>query len=65
MPFLDFVTVLNAGHKLPRVDYTKSEIDTWGVVYNKLGGYTRQFAIEQYNRILPLLEKVRMSSATD
>ena len=41
------------------MNYTPAEVETWGLVYRKLGGYTSQFAIEQYNRILPLLEKVR------
>jgi phenylalanine-4-hydroxylase len=50
---------LTAGMSIPRVDYTKEEIATWGAVYAKLGNYTRQFAVEQYNTILPLLEKVR------
>lgn len=47
------------GMSIPRVDYTKEEVATWGAVYAKLGTYTRQFAVEQYNTILPLLEKVR------
>lgn len=45
------------GQRLPRVDYSKEETDTWGVVYRKLRDYTRKYAVSQYNYILPLLEK--------
>ena len=47
-----------AGGQIPRVDYLPTETATWGLVYNKLRGYTSQFAVEQYNNILPLMEKV-------
>lgn len=46
-----------AGQEIPRVAYTKNEVETWGVVYDKLRGYTAQFAVSQYNEILPQMEQ--------
>jgi phenylalanine-4-hydroxylase len=44
------------GQEIPRVQYTAREIETWGLVYEKLGAFTRQFAVDSYNHVLPLLE---------
>ena len=43
---------------LPHVTYTKEEITTWGLVYDKLRNYTKQYAVSSYNEILPEMEKV-------
>ena len=48
-----------AGSQIPRVVYSAREVETWGAVYAKLRTYTRAYAVEQYNAILPLLERVR------
>lgn len=45
------------GTEIPRVAYTAKEVETWGTVYKKLGEYTKKYAIEQYNAILPVLER--------
>lgn len=45
------------GQEIPRVSYTPAEVETWGVVYDKLTSYTGKFAVQQYNEILPLMEK--------
>lgn len=44
------------GQEIPHVKYTAKETETWGVVYRKVKEYTSQYAVDQYNRILPLLE---------
>jgi phenylalanine-4-hydroxylase len=44
------------GESIPRVAYTQDEIETWGIVYNKLRTYTKTFAVAAYNRVFPLLE---------
>lgn len=53
------------GQEIPRVDYTAKEIETWGLVYNKLRSFTREFAVDSYNEVLPLLEKHSGFSATN
>jgi phenylalanine-4-hydroxylase len=45
------------GESIPRVAYSKEEIDTWGQVYAKLRTYTKLYAVDTYNQILPQLEK--------
>jgi phenylalanine-4-hydroxylase len=42
---------------LPVIQYTESEIETWGVVYKKLRALQREYAIPEYEEILPLMEK--------
>lgn len=44
------------GEQIPRVSYTDKEVETWGLVYDKLRAYTRRFGTESYNRVFPLLE---------
>lgn len=38
---------------------------TWGLVYDKLRGYTRQFGVDAFNRTLPLMESHCGYSATN
>jgi phenylalanine-4-hydroxylase len=45
------------GQSIPKVSYSKNEIDTWEIVYNKLRQYTKIHAIDSYNHILPLMEQ--------
>ena len=45
------------GAPIPAVAYTPQETATWGMVYEKLRGYTKEFATESYNRVFPLLEQ--------
>lgn len=45
------------GESIPRVAYSKEEIDTWAQVYAKLRTYTKLYAVDTYNQILPQLEK--------
>ena len=48
------------GDEIPRVAYSPEEVETWGVVYNRLQQLFPQYACEQYLEILPLMEKVRV-----
>ena len=45
------------GEPIPAVAYTAKEAATWRVVYDKLRGYTQEFACTSYNRVFPLLEQ--------
>eukprot|EP01039_Chlorochromonas_danica_P004872 gene4872-5340_t len=42
---------------IPLIDYTKEEIQTWGVIYNKLADVHRRYACKEYLHIKELLEK--------
>ena len=44
------------GEKIPTVEYSESETQTWGAVYRKLKEFYPAYACSQFNRILPLLE---------
>lgn len=44
-------------HDIPYIPYTQSEIDTWGVVYNKLQQLHKQHACQEYLDIMPMMEK--------
>jgi len=48
---------MSAGEEIPRVAYTAAEIATWKLVYEKLRGYTQQFAVAQFNDLLPMFER--------
>ena len=55
---VEAASTYRCGEQIPRVEYSPEEVSTWGNVYRKLRSYTQQYAIEQYNAILPLLEQV-------
>lgn len=46
----------HAGDALPRVSYTEAELATWTEVYEKLRGFTRKFAVREFNEVLDVLE---------
>ena len=56
---------VTAGEPIPRVAYTADEVATWGLVYDKVRGYTRQFGVDAFNRTLPLMEANCGYSATN
>ncbi|KAJ3333185.1 hypothetical protein HDU76_010789 [Blyttiomyces sp. JEL0837] len=43
------------GEKLPRIDYTPTEIQTWGVVFNKLQSLYDTHACREHRYVFPLL----------
>jgi phenylalanine-4-hydroxylase len=45
------------GTPIPKVKYTKEELQTWGLIYQKLTSYYPKFACSQYNFIMPLLQQ--------
>jgi len=45
------------GERIPKIEYTKEEIDTWRVVYNNLTKMYPTHACKQYNYVFPLLEQ--------
>ncbi|KAJ6640881.1 Protein henna [Pseudolycoriella hygida] len=53
--FADIAFNYRHGQPLPRVDYTKEEIDTWGVVFNKLVTLYKTHACREHNHVFPLL----------
>ncbi|KAJ3147529.1 hypothetical protein HDU89_005352 [Geranomyces variabilis] len=44
------------GQELPRIKYTDKEIQTWGIVYNKLTKMYKTHACREHQYVLPLLE---------
>ena len=45
------------GDEIPRVAYSKDENETWGTVYRQLKELYPLHACEQFNSILPLMER--------
>eukprot|EP00294_Goniomonas_avonlea_P008756 CAMPEP_0114554496 /NCGR_PEP_ID=MMETSP0114-20121206/8241_1 /TAXON_ID=31324 /ORGANISM="Goniomonas sp, Strain m" /LENGTH=418 /DNA_ID=CAMNT_0001739547 /DNA_START=120 /DNA_END=1376 /DNA_ORIENTATION=+ len=45
------------GSQIPRVDYTKEEVETWGVVWDNLMQLVPTHACREYQRFLPLLQE--------
>jgi len=45
------------GEAIPKIKYTKSEIETWKIIYSELTKLYPQYACEQYNYIFPLLQQ--------
>uniref|UniRef100_A0A2P2HVN7 phenylalanine 4-monooxygenase n=2 Tax=Hirondellea gigas TaxID=1518452 RepID=A0A2P2HVN7_9CRUS len=53
--FADIAYHYRHGEKIPRVEYTKSEIETWGAVFSKLTKLYKQHACAEHNKVFPLL----------
>jgi len=45
------------GNPIPQVDYTDEEIQTWGVVFNKLQDLSKGYACKEYHRVTPMLQE--------
>ncbi|PVU92523.1 hypothetical protein BB561_003762 [Smittium simulii] len=52
-----FAKQYKSGQKLPHIEYTQSEKDTWKVIYNALKEAYKGRACAEHLHILPLLEK--------
>ncbi|EGG19879.1 phenylalanine 4-monooxygenase [Cavenderia fasciculata] len=50
-------SVYKYGEKIPRVDYSKEEVETWGIIYKNLKDLLKTHACKQHAYILPLLEQ--------
>ncbi|KAF6777186.1 hypothetical protein AHF37_03535 [Paragonimus kellicotti] len=55
--FADIAYNYRYGQPIPRVDYTREEIETWGVVYDHLTELFPTHACLEFNRVFPLLVK--------
>ena len=53
------------GLPIPRIDYSKDEIATWGAVYNRLLPLVKQHGCAEHVRLLPLLQENCGYSATN
>jgi len=53
--FADIAFNHRHGDKIPRIEYTKDEIATWGTVFRSLTKLYKEHACEEHNRVFPLL----------
>lgn len=55
--FADIARDYRHGEPIPRVEYTKQEIDTWRAIYEKVVPLYKKYACKEYNHIFPLMEE--------
>ncbi|KAL6735037.1 hypothetical protein Aduo_005516 [Ancylostoma duodenale] len=55
--FADIAFNHRHGDKIPRIEYTPEEIDTWRTVYNELVALYPTHACKEFNYIFPLLQQ--------
>jgi len=55
--FADIAMKYKHGQPIPRVEYTKEEIETWRAIYRKVVPLYRKYACKEYNHIFPLMEE--------
>ncbi|CAH0547253.1 unnamed protein product [Brassicogethes aeneus] len=53
--FADIAYNYRHGEKLPHVDYTEEEIETWGKVFRQLSNLYPTHACKEHNHVFPLL----------
>ncbi|CAG9855664.1 unnamed protein product [Phyllotreta striolata] len=53
--FADIAFNYKHGQKLPHVDYTKEEVETWGKVFRQLTSLYSTHACKEHNHVFPLL----------
>ncbi|XP_030566532.1 protein henna [Drosophila novamexicana] len=53
--FADIAYNYKHGEQLPHVDYTKEEIETWGIIFRNLTKLYKTHACREYNHVFPLL----------
>jgi phenylalanine-4-hydroxylase len=53
--FADIAYNYKHGEPLPRVEYTKEEIETWGIIFKNLIKLYKTHACREYNHVFPLL----------
>eukprot|EP00055_Hartaetosiga_balthica_P005198 m.14889 g.14889 ORF g.14889 m.14889 type:complete len:442 (-) comp4389_c0_seq1:168-1493(-) len=53
--FADIAINYRHGEVIPKIDYTKEEINTWGIIFNKLTNLYPTHACKEFNRVFPLL----------
>ena len=55
--FADIAAAYRHGDRIPRVEYTAEEIETWRVIYEELVRLYPTHACREFNYILPLLQQ--------
>eukprot|EP00616_Rhizochromulina_sp_CCMP1243_P013079 CAMPEP_0118973784 /NCGR_PEP_ID=MMETSP1173-20130426/10905_1 /TAXON_ID=1034831 /ORGANISM="Rhizochromulina marina cf, Strain CCMP1243" /LENGTH=405 /DNA_ID=CAMNT_0006923477 /DNA_START=218 /DNA_END=1435 /DNA_ORIENTATION=- len=45
------------GNPLPHIEYSKEEVEAWGVVYDRLQELLGKFACSEYLKIMPMLQQ--------
>lgn len=54
--FAELAQTYRQGEPIPRIKYTEDETRTWGTIYKRMKSYWKQYACEEFNYIIPLLE---------
>ncbi|KAL7999522.1 putative aromatic amino acid hydroxylase, tryptophan 5-monooxygenase, tyrosine 3-monooxygenase [Plasmopara halstedii] len=54
--FAEIAQKYHQGDPIPRLEYTQDEINTWGVIYNRMKKLWKRHACDEFNYIIPLLE---------
>eukprot|EP01080_Neovahlkampfia_damariscottae_P008526 gene8526-350_t len=53
----DIANNFKYGQKIPKIEYTQTEVNAWGLIYEKLTSLFPKYACKQMNEVFPLLEK--------
>ncbi len=53
---LHFSHFFKSGQPIPRVEYTKTETETWGLIFDKLTTLYPKYACKELNYVFPLLQ---------
>ena len=54
---IEIANTYRHGNEIPRIRYNDNEVETWGVVYDKIMSMADRYACREFREVIPLMER--------